>query len=180
MSLLHVPTGKDAPHDVYVVVENCANDAGVKYEVDKDSGALFVDRFTPMPMVFPAHYGFINHTLGGDGDPVDAFVYTDVPVVPGSVVRCRPVAVLHTEDESGTDPKLICVPVTKLDRRFESVQELGDLDTLFKERLVQFYENYKNLEAGKWVKVTGWGSVDDAKAVITAGIESHQQTTKAA
>ncbi|MFZ2619899.1 MAG: inorganic diphosphatase [Alphaproteobacteria bacterium] len=173
MSLLNVPAGKDVPNDVYVIVENVANAAGIKYEVDKDTGALFVDRFAPMPMVYPAHYGYINHTLGGDGDPIDAFVYTDIAVLPGSVVRCRPIAVLHTEDESGTDPKVICVPVTKLDRRFESVAELSDLPVLFKEQLEEFYKHYKNLEKGKWVKVSGWGNAAEAKAVIVDGVNNH-------
>ncbi|MDD9912897.1 MAG: inorganic diphosphatase [Alphaproteobacteria bacterium] len=170
MSLLNVPAGKDAPEDIYVIVENTAHSYGVKYEVDKDTGTLFVDRFAPMPMVFPAHYGFINKTLGGDGDPVDAFIYTDIPVVPGSVVRCRPIAVLRTEDESGDDPKLICVPVTKLDRRFANTNSINDLPELFKHQMEQFYANYKNLEEGKWVKTNGWGDAAEAKDVIREGI----------
>jgi len=174
MSLLNVPAGKNAPEDIYVIIENPRHMAGCKYEVDKDTGAVFVDRFMPMPMYFPAHYGYINQTLGGDGDPVDAFVMTDIPVVPGAVVRCRPIAVLHTEDESGSDPKLICVPVTKLDRRFEQVNGLDDIDQLFKDQMVQFYENYKNLEDGKWVKISGWGNAQEARDVITDGINRLQ------
>ncbi len=170
MSLLNVPVGKDAPNDIYVIIENPRHKSGCKYEIDKDTGAVFVDRFTPMPMVFPAHYGYINQTLGGDGDPVDAFVVSDVDVVPGAVIRCRPVGVLRTSDEAGDDPKLICVPVTKLDRRYKSVQDITDVDQLLKDQLEQFYEHYKNLEPGKWVKVDGWGDAAEAKGVIEEGI----------
>lgn len=172
MSFSDIPAGKDAPEDIYVIVENCRHQPHIKYEVDKDTGAVFVDRFAPMPMVFPAHYGYINQTLGGDGDPVDAFVLNDIDVIPGCVIRCRPVAVLRTEDESGDDPKLICVPVTKLDRRYEDVKDLSDLDDLFKAQMEQFYENYKNLEEGKWVKVNGWGDAAEAKQVIVEGIKN--------
>lgn len=170
MSFANLPAGKDAPEDIYVVIENPKHTAHIKYEVDKDTGALFVDRFAPMPMVFPAHYGYINQTLGGDGDPVDAFVLTDIPVVPGCIIRARPVAVLNTEDESGEDAKLVCVPHSKLDRRFDSVKDLDDLEPLFKEQLEQFYAHYKNLEPGKWVKVNGWDGADAAKKCITDGI----------
>ena len=171
MSFAKVPTGKDAPNDIYVIVENPMRTAHIKYEVDKDMDALVVDRFAPMPMFFPAHYGYINNTLGGDGDPVDAFVLTDIDVVPGSVIRCRPVGMLVTEDESGMDEKLVCVPHTKLDRRFENIKDISDVDQLFKDQLEQFYANYKNLEAGKWVKVSGWENAAAAKQCIVDGIK---------
>lgn len=171
MSFNSVPVGKDAPEDIYVIIENPMRQAHIKYEVDKETDALFVDRFLPMPMFFPAHYGYINQTLGEDGDPVDAFVLSDVPVTPGCVIRCRPVAVLKTDDESGGDPKLICVPHKKLDRRYENVKDLSDVDDLFKAQLEQFYANYKNLEEGKWVKVSGWGGAAEAKKIITEGVE---------
>lgn len=175
MSLLNVPAGKDAPEDIYVIIENPRHTAHIKYEIDKDSGALFVDRFMPMPMVFPAHYGYINKTLGGDGDPVDAFVYTDIPVAPGSVIRARAIGVLRTSDESGDDPKLICVPHTKLDGRFEDTNSIDDLPKLFKAQLEQFYANYKNLESGKWVKTAGWGDATEAKEVIEDGISNYKE-----
>jgi inorganic pyrophosphatase len=174
MSLLNVPAGKDAPEDIYVIIENPRHMAHIKYEVDKDTGALFVDRFAPMPMVFPAHYGFINKTLGGDGDPVDAFVYTDIPVTPGCVIRARPVGMLRTEDESGEDPKLVCVPHKKLDPRFEHIESADDLPALFKQQLEQFYEHYKNLEPGKWVKLNGWGDAAAARQVIEAGMKDYK------
>lgn len=170
MSLKDLPAGKDAPHDIYVVVENAKHTPHIKYEVDKDTGLLFVDRFAPMPMVFPAHYGFINQTLGGDGDPVDAFVYTDIPVVPGAIVRCRPVGALLTTDESGEDAKLVCVPHKKLDPRFENIKDYTDLPQMFRDQLEQFYAHYKNLEPGKWVKVAGWANAAEAEKIIVDGI----------
>lgn len=171
MSFDKVPAGKDAPDDIYVIIENPMRTAHMKYEVDKETGCVFVDRFAPMPMFFPAHYGYINQTLGGDGDPVDAFVLSDIDVVPGCVIRCRPVGMLVTEDESGMDEKLICVPHTKLDRRYDNIKDIGDVEALFKEQLEQFYANYKNLEAGKWVKVSGWEDAASAKKCITEGME---------
>ncbi|PIZ30766.1 MAG: inorganic diphosphatase [Alphaproteobacteria bacterium CG_4_10_14_0_8_um_filter_53_9] len=170
-NLTNLPAGKEAPEDIYVVIENPRHVAHIKYEVDKDTGLLFVDRFAPMPMVFPAHYGFINQTLGGDGDPVDAFVYTDIPVTPGCIIRARPVGYLKTTDESGEDAKLVCVPHKKLDPRFETIQEYTDLPEMFRQQLEQFYAHYKNLEPGKWVKVEGWGNAAEAKEIILKGIE---------
>ncbi|MBI1363981.1 MAG: inorganic diphosphatase [Proteobacteria bacterium] len=170
MAIENVITGKNPPEDVYVIIENPRHSAPVKYEMDKDTGVLFVDRFTPTPMFFPAHYGYIPHTLGGDGDPVDAFVVTDIDVVPGCVIRARPVAVLVTEDESGMDEKVVCVPHTKLDRRFEKIKDVNDLEDLLKDQMKHFYENYKGLESGKWVKVTGWEGVDTARKVIADGV----------
>ena len=170
MSFKDIPAGKKTPDDVYVIIENPARTPNIKYEVDKTSGAVFVDRFSPTMLCFPAHYGFINQTLSEDGDPVDAFVYTDIPVVPGAVIRARPIGVLFTEDESGIDPKVICVPVEKLDRRFVDVQELADLPKLFCEQLEHFYKHYKDLEPGKWVKISGWGDAAAAKKAITEGV----------
>ena len=170
MSLKNLPAGKEPPHDIYVVVENPKHTPHIKYEVDKDTGLLFVDRFAPMPMVFPAHYGFINATLGGDGDPVDAFVYTDIPVVPGAVIRARPVGVLMTTDESGEDAKLVCVPHKKLDPRFENIKDYTDLPQMFRDQLEQFYTHYKNLEPGKWVKIAGWANAAAAEAIVMKGI----------
>jgi len=174
MSLSDLPAGKEAPADIYVVIENPRHVPHIKYEVDKDTGLLFVDRFAPMPMVFPAHYGFINQTIGGDGDPVDAFVFVDLPVVPGAVIRARPVGVLHTTDESGEDAKLVCVPHKKLDMRFDAVQNYTDLPELFRKQLEQFYTHYKDLEPGKWVKVGAWGDAKEAMTIIEAGMKRYQ------
>lgn len=175
MSIKDLPAGKEAPKDIYVVVENPKHVAHIKYEVDKDTGLLFVDRFAPMPMVFPAHYGYINQTLGGDGDPVDAFVYTDIPVVPGAIIRARPVGVLLTTDESGEDAKLICVPHKKLDPRFENVKTCWDLPELFCKQLEQFYTHYKNLESGKWVKIAGWGDAAKAEQIVLDGMAAFKK-----
>lgn len=174
MSFAKVPTGKNAPEDIYVIIENPMRGDLVKYEVDKDMDALIVDRFTPTPMVFPAHYGYINNTLAGDGDPVDAFVWADVPVIPGSVIRARPVAVLITEDESGEDAKILCMPHEKVDRRFKDIKDLEDVDQLLKDQLEHFYQNYKALEKGKWVKVSGWQGALEAKKLIEEGIAAYK------
>jgi len=170
MGLDKLPVGKEPPSDIYVVIENPKFTPHIKYEVDKDTGLLFVDRFMPMPIVFPAHYGYINHTLGGDGDPVDAFVYTDIGVVPGSIIRARPVGALLTTDESGEDAKLVCVPHKKLDPRFEEVKNYTDLPEMWRKQLEQFYTHYKNLEPGKWVKVGEWVDAKAAEKIITDGI----------
>ncbi len=174
MSLNNVPAGKNAPDDIYVIIENPKHISNIKYEVDKNSGALFVDRFAPMPMVFPAHYGYINKTLGGDGDPVDAFVYTDIPVTPGCVIRCRTIGYLDTKDESGHDQKLVCVPHEKLDPRFKNIQSINDLPELFKKQMEQFYMHYKNLEEGKWVELNGWHDAAAAKKVIKEGLADYK------
>jgi inorganic pyrophosphatase len=174
MSFDKVPAGVNAPDDIYVIVENAAKTPNIKYEIDKETGCLFVDRFAPTMMSFPAHYGYINKTLGGDGDPVDAFVLTDVAVVPGAVVRCKPVGMLVTEDESGMDEKLICVPVEKLDRRSAKINDIDDIDDLFKEQLEHFYKHYKDLEKGKWVKVSDWGNAAAAKEVILEGMKNYK------
>jgi inorganic pyrophosphatase len=175
MSIKNLPAGKEPPHDIYVVIENPRHQAHIKYEVDKDTGLLFVDRFMPMPMFFPAHYGYIPGTLGGDGDPVDAFVYTDIPVVPGSIIRARPIGALLTEDESGEDAKLICVPHSKLDKRFEKINEVFDLPEMFCKQLEQFYTNYKNLEPGKWVKVGKWVNAEGAMEIVRKGMADIKQ-----
>ena len=174
MSLNSVESGKNAPSDIYVIIENPKDTPNIKYEVDKDSGCVFVDRFAPMPMVFPAHYGYVNQTLGGDGDPIDVFVVSDIPVIPGCVIRARPVAVLRTEDESGDDPKVVCVPHQKLDKRYDNIKDVEDLCPQLKGRLEQFYKHYKNLEPNKWVKVNGWGNCEDAKQVIIDGINNYK------
>lgn len=174
MSFTKVPAGIDAPNDVYVIVENPAKTPNMKYEVDKDMDCLVVDRFAPTMLSFPAHYGYINKTLAGDGDPTDAFVLCDTPVVPGAVVRCKPVGMLVTEDESGLDEKVICVPHEKLDRRSAKINDIDDVDELFKTQLEHFYKHYKDLEEGKWVKLSGWENAEETKKVIVKAIENYK------
>ena len=169
MAVDKVSIGKDAPNDINVIIEIPAQQIHIKYEIDKDSGELTVDRFMPTPMFMPCHYGYVPHTLGEDDDPIDVLVVTDIPVVPRCVIRARPVAVLEMEDESGVDAKIVCVPHEKLDARFKDIKSIEDLDrfdSMLRERIRHFYENYKALEPGKWVKVSGWGDAARAKEMI--------------
>lgn len=175
MDLSKIAPGKDAPEDIYVVIEIPANSTPVKYEVDKDSSALFVDRFMATPMFYPANYGFIPNTLADDGDPLDVLVVTPYPVVPGSVIRCRPVGVLNMTDEAGGDAKLVAVPHDKLSKLYTHVKEATDLPALLLEQIKHFFENYKTLEAGKWVKVEGWADAAAAKAEIVKSIAAYKK-----
>ena len=175
MSFNQVPAGKDLPNDIYVVIEIPANSSPVKYEIEKDFDALMVDRFMTAPMFYPANYGYINNTLADDGDAVDVLVVCPYPVVTGSVIRCRPVGVLNMTDEAGEDAKLIAVPHDKLSKEYKDVQDIGDLPQLLANQIKHFFENYKTLEEGKWVKVEGWGNADAARAAITAGAAMYQE-----
>lgn len=166
MSYQNIPAGKDLPNDIYVVIEIPANSSPVKYEIDKDADALFVDRFMASPMFYPANYGYINHTLADDGDALDVLVVTPYTVVPGSVIRCRPVGVLNMTDEAGEDAKLLAVPHEKLTQAYNHVQDISDLPEMLINQIKEFFENYKNLEKGKWVKVESWEGVESAKAKI--------------
>ena len=168
MSYQNIPAGKDLPNDIYVVIEIPANSSPVKYEIDKDADALFVDRFMASPMFYPANYGYINNTLADDGDALDVLVVTPYPVVPGSVIRCRPVGVLNMTDEAGVDAKLVAVPHKKLTQAYNDVHDITDLPEMLRNNIKEFFENYKNLEKGKWVKVESWEGVDAAKVKIQA------------
>lgn len=173
MSFNSISAGKELPNDIYVVIEIPANHAPIKYEIDKDMDCLMVDRFMATPMFYPANYGYINDTLAGDGDPLDVLVVTPYPVQPGSVIRARPVAVLNMEDEGGEDVKLLAVPHTKLTKIYDDVQDVNDVPELLRNQIQHFFENYKDLEAGKWVKVRDWGSADDARALIQEAAENY-------
>lgn len=172
MSYNQVPAGKDVPNDIYVVIEIPANHDPIKYEIEKDYDALMVDRFMATPMFYPANYGYIPNTLADDGDAVDVLVVTPYPVVPGSVIRCRPVGVLEMTDEAGADAKVIAVPHDKLTTIYKDVQEATDLPALLLEQIKHFFENYKDLEAGKWVKVEGWSDAAKAKQIIVDSFEA--------
>ena len=174
MSFQNIPAGKDLPHDIYVVIEIPANSSPVKYEIDKDADALFVDRFMASPMFYPANYGYINNTLADDGDALDVLVVTPYPVVPGSVIRCRPVGVLNMTDEAGEDAKLVAVPHEKLTQAYSDVQDITDLPEMLRNQIKEFFENYKNLEKGKWVKVESWEGVDSAKAKIQVAVAAYK------
>jgi len=164
-----IPTGKAPPHDINVVVE-IPEGSSVKYELDKDSGAIFVDRFLFTPMAYPAAYGFIPGTIADDGDPTDALVLVPAQVVPGSVIRCRPIGVLLMEDEAGQDEKLVCVPHDKIHPFYSDVTSCDDLPKITKQAIEHFFSRYKDLEPGKWVKITGWGTAEQAMELIAKGI----------
>ena len=165
-----VSAGKDVPNDINVIIEISAQGDPIKFEVDKDSGAVFVDRFMGTSMRYPINYGYVPHTIAGDGDPVDVLVVTPFPLAPGVVIRCRPVGVLKMEDDGGLDAKVVAVPVSKLTPLYDKVQSTEDLPELLMKQTVHFFEHYKDLEPGKWVKVQGWGTVEEAKQEIVNGL----------
>jgi inorganic pyrophosphatase len=175
MSLNQVPAGKDIPEDIYVVIEIPANADPIKYEVDKDTGAIFVDRFMSSPMFYPCNYGYVNDTLSLDGDPVDVLVPTPYPLVPGAVIRCRPVGVLKMSDESGEDAKIVAVPHRQLSKEYDHIQDVNDLPELLKAQITHFFERYKELEVGKWVKVDGWEDAAAAKEEIMTSFKRAQE-----
>ena len=166
MSYSNIPAGNDLPNDINVIIEIPANHDPIKYEIEKEYDALFVDRFVATPMFYPANYGYIPHTLSEDGDPLDVLVVTPYPVVPGSVVRARPVGILNMSDEAGKDAKLIAVPHEKLTVLYKNVKEVSDLPELLVKQIEHFFENYKDLEPGKWVKVDGWADAEAARQEI--------------
>lgn len=171
MDLKKIPVGEDAPKDINVVIEVPLGGDPVKYELDKDSGALFVDRFLHTSMFYPGNYGFIPHTLSGDGDPADVLVVGRTPVTPGCVMRARPVGVLLMEDESGLDEKIIAVPHNKLHSYYSEITTYHELPAITYETIQHFFEHYKDLEPNKWVKVIRWGDHDEAEKLIVEAME---------
>ena len=170
MSINDIPAGKNIPDEINVIIEIPANSDPVKYEVDKETGALMVDRFMATAMFYPCNYGYIPNTLSEDGDPLDVLVPTPYPLINGAVIKCRPVGVLKMEDESGVDAKLIAVPVDKLSVIYREVQQATDLPALLLQQIEHFFEHYKDLEKGKWVKVQGWADATEAKAEIVKSV----------
>ncbi len=171
MRLDAISIGKNPPHDVNVVIEVPIGGEPIKYEMDKEAGTLFVDRFLYTPMRYPGNYGFIPHTLSEDGDPCDVLVANTRPLVPGSYIAVRPIGVMMMEDEGGGDEKIIAVPVPKLTKRYENVHNYTDLPKITLDQIQHFFEHYKDLEPGKWVKFTGWGDAAKAKELILEAIE---------
>lgn len=161
---IHV--GNHPPEDINVIVEVPVGGEPIKYEIDKASGALVVDRFLYTPMRYPGNYGFVPHTLCGDGDPLDALIANTRALVPGSVINCRPVGVLVMEDESGMDEKLIAVPSSHVTRRYDAVQTVTDLPEITRSQIEHFFRHYKDLEPGKWVKIVRWGDAASARGII--------------
>jgi inorganic pyrophosphatase len=164
-------TGKAPPEDINVIIE-IPEGSNVKYEVDKETGRLVVDRFLYTPMAYPAAYGFIPGTLADDGDPADALILVPAAIVPGAVIRARPIGVLHMTDESGKDEKIICVPHNKVHPLYTDVRTTADLPEIVRQSISHFFSTYKDLEPGKWVKVNGFGTLEEAHALITRFIEA--------
>jgi inorganic pyrophosphatase len=176
MKLDLVDAGKNVPHDVNVIIEIGQNADPIKYELDKDTGAMFVDRFMMTAMRYPCNYGYIPNTLADDGDPVDVLVITPFPLLSGVVVRCRMIGVLKMSDEKGIDAKLLAVPIDKLCPLYSHIQSANDLPAITLQQISHFFEHYKDLEKGKWVKIEGWGSIDDAHQEILSGIANFKPT----
>ena len=174
MNLDRIPAGKDLPNDFNVVIEISANSAPVKYEVDKETGCVFVDRFLGTAMHYPVNYGYVPKTLSGDGDPVDVLVMTPFPLPSGVVVPCRALGILEMEDEAGVDGKVLAVPTQKLLPAYDKINTLGDIHDLVLQQIAHFFEHYKDLEKGKWVKVLGWKGLDAAHKEIVDGIAAYK------
>jgi len=171
MNLDRVTSGRDLASDFNVIVEIPMNADPIKYEVDKTTGALFVDRFVSTAMHYPCNYGYVPNTLSDDGDPVDVLVITPFALMPGVVVRCRPIGLLKMSDEAGGDTKLLAVPIDKLTPLYRNIQSARDLPEMVLSQITHFFAHYKDLEPGKWVKVDGWGSPGEAKREIAEGVK---------
>jgi inorganic pyrophosphatase len=171
MDISKIAIGRAPPFDVNAVIEIPQGGEPVKYELDKDSGAMFVDRFLHTAMFYPGNYGFIPHTLSEDGDPIDVLVVGQVPVVPGAVIRCRPIGALLMTDEKGADEKLVAVPVDALHPFYSGVRSYEDLPPILREQIAHFFQHYKDLEKGKWVSVAKWVGPDEAGRMIAEAIE---------
>ena len=169
-----LPAGKKPPEDIYVVVE-IPMGSSIKYEIDHDNGVIFVDRFLYTSMVYPANYGFVPRTLAEDGDPIDVLVLSREPVAPGTVIRARPIGVLLMEDESGKDEKILAVPVSKLDPTWDSVKDVSDCAEATLNRIKHFFERYKELEPGKWVKVKEFKGAKEAMELISEAIKRFEE-----
>lgn len=170
MRIDQIPVGKNAPDDVNVIIEVPIGGEPIKYELDKASGALVVDRFLYTAMRYPGNYGFIPHTLSGDGDPVDVLVANTRAIAPGAVMSVRPVGVLLMEDNAGMDEKIVAVPSSHISARFENVSNYSDLPEITIQQIEHFFAHYKDLEPGKWVKIIRWGDADEARKLIREGM----------
>lgn len=171
MRLDAITSGNNPPEDINVIVEVPVGGEPIKYEMDKASGTLFVDRFLYTPMRYPGNYGFVPHTLSADGDPIDVLVCNTRAIVPGAVINCRPVGVLVMEDDGGGDEKIIAVPTSKLTKRYDAVKTYTDLPEISVQQIRHFFAHYKDLEPGKWVKIHHLGHADEAKALISQAME---------
>jgi len=178
VGLERVPSGKDLPNDFNVIIEISMRAEPIKYEVDKESGAIFVDRFMSTAMHYPSNYGYIPRTISGDGDPVDVLVLSQLALPPGVVVRCRPIGMLKMVDEAGEDAKVLAVPVDKLTSMYQNIKSTEDLPKILLDQISHFFEHYKDLEPGKFVKVSGWLGVDAACKEIMDGVTVYNSAEK--
>ena len=175
MRIDEIPIGDTPPDDINVIIEVPVGGEPIKYEMDKASGTLFVDRFLYTPMRYPGNYGFVPHTLAADGDPLDVLVCNTRAIVPGAVINCRPVGVLIMEDDGGGDEKLLAVPSAKLTARYDHVKTVGDIPEITISQIQHFFEHYKDLEPGKWVRIERFADLDEAKALVTQCIENEKK-----
>lgn len=173
MGLDLVPSGRNLPEQINVIIEIPKDAEPVKYEVDKETGAIFVDRILSTPMRYPCNYGYVPHTLCGDGDPADVLVILPLPLIPGAVIRCRPVGVLRMTDEAGSDEKLLAVPDDKVFAGYSHITDIDQVSPHWLERIGHFFSHYKDLEKGKWVKLDGWGDAAAAKAIINEAVNRY-------
>ena len=173
MNLDRVPAGRDVPNDCNVIIEIPMLGDPIKYEVDKETGAVFVDRFMSSSMHYPCNYGYIPRTLSDDGDPCDVLVLSPVPLITGVVVRCRPIGMLKMDDEAGGDAKILAVPIAKLSSLYRAIETPRDLAEIQLAQIAHFFEHYKDLEPGKWVRLSGWVGPEDAKREIVASVARH-------
>ncbi len=174
MSLQQVPAGKNLPDEINVIIEVPMNSPAIKYEIDKESGAIFVDRMLKTAMYYPCNYGYVPHSLCGDGDPLDVLVVLPLPLVPGTVIQCRPVGVLQMKDEAGEDAKILAVPITDVTGIYRDIVSFEDIDKLLLDQIEHFFEHYKDLEPNKWVRTGEWEDVNVARQEIMDAIECYQ------
>ncbi|AGF74179.1 inorganic pyrophosphatase [Bartonella australis AUST/NH1] len=171
MNIKEIPIGNNPPEDINVIVEVAVGGHPIKYEMDKKSGALFVDRFLYTPMVYPGNYGFVPNTLSEDGDPIDVLICNVLPLIPGCIINVRPIGALIMEDDGGKDEKIIAVPTSKLTQRYINIHEYTDLPEIMLKQIEHFFGHYKDLEPGKWVKIEGWRNKSFANELINQAIE---------
>lgn len=174
MSLQQVPAGRNLPDDFNVIIEVPMNSPAIKYEVDKESGAIFVDRMLRTAMYYPCNYGYVPHTLCGDGDPLDVLVVLPLPMLPGTVVRCRPIGVLQMKDEAGEDAKVVAVPVNEVTGTYRDITTVKDLDERLLDQIRHFFEHYKDLEPNKWVRTGDWRGVNTARKEVMDSVKLYQ------
>ena len=174
MSLQQVPAGRNLPDEINVIIEVPMNSPAIKYEIDKESGAIFVDRMLKTAMYYPCNYGYVPHSLCGDGDPLDVLVVLPLPLVPGTVIQCRPVGVLQMKDEAGEDAKILAVPITDVTGIYRDIVSFEDIDKLLLDQIEHFFEHYKDLEPNKWVRTGEWEDVNVARKEIMDAIECYQ------